>query len=169
MQNTFINIHNKLEWVVYDVTSDEDANTIADFLSDYYIENTKSKTRIQYTSKYIQWLFHFSTCIGIRFKYNKVPVGFISGRLQKTQVFSSVYDMLELEFLCVKTEMRKKNTASILRKQITHMFKAQGYDNVMCCTGSPYSKLTPLYESKMYYRPLNPKKLLRSGIIELEK
>jgi len=179
--NEYIPLPNGYKWYTYDMTNINICNKVSAFLRKHYIPDKKHNYRIQYSGKFLRWLFtvpgRLNICIGVESK-NGIMAGFVSGTIIKMQINKNTTDIVENKFMCVHLQLRKKGLGRQLLKQITKQFeqygqvlqKQQGTKKKLFCVrtiyGSVLEKDTALFTGKYYHRPLNIDNLIDSDLLK---
>lgn len=154
-----------LEWVSLDVNNDHVLNAIHQFLSDHYVTDINNMYRLDYSKEFLKF--------GLKYpNYNKnlnlgllyitpgytTIVGFISGteiilNINKDKNLKSV----DINFLCIHTQLRNKNLAPLLIKEITKRSISLNNEIALYTAAKKITKPFSLsYHNNIY---LNPTKL----------
>jgi len=172
--NEYISLPNGYKWYTYDMNDTNVCNKVSTFLKKHYIPDKRHNYRLQYSEKFLKWLFtvpgRLNICIGV--ESNKdIMAGFITGTIIKMQINNETMDMVEIKFMCIHTQLRKKNLAKLLIKQITRRFeKSEQFkgSEIKAIYGSELEKPELIFTGKYYHRPLNIKNLLDSDLLKME-
>ena len=159
------------EWAILDMNNIEDCTTVAKFLSTHYKNNPKRS--YEYSHEFIQWVLNrpnkLNISIAILSTQTKEIAGFISGSVVKTQIYSDTIDMVQCNFMCVHSVLQGRNVAKRLIKQLSNMFKIDGYNSGYYTTGKIIKQDKNIYKAKYYHRPINVHNYIDAGLLRKEK
>ncbi len=132
-------------------------------MRDNYVEDDDHMFRFDYSKEFLKWhltapgylkIWHAS----IVREDKKQIVGFISAIPVHIVVYGKEVHKVEINFLCVKTELRAKRLAAVLIKEITRRVHLQNIWQAVYTAGVLLPK--PIATCTYYHRNLNIKKLL---------
>ncbi len=171
--NEYIPLPKGYKWYAYEMNDVNVCNKVSTFLKKHYISDKKHNYRLQYSGKFLKWLFtvpgRLNICIGVE-SSKGIMVGFITGTVIKMQINNEAVDIVEIKFMCIHTKLRKKNLAKQLIKQITRQFEESEQfkgSKVKAIYGSELEKPESFFTGKYYHRPLNIKNLLDSESLKM--
>jgi glycylpeptide N-tetradecanoyltransferase len=150
-------------WYDIDINNSGDLNKLYEFLRDNYVEDDDHMFRFDYSKEFLHWhltapgylkIWHAA----ILREDKKQIVGFISGTPVHMLIYKDEVAMVEINFLCVKTELRDKRLAAVLIKEITRRVHLQNIWQAVYTAGVLLPK--PIATCTYYHRNLNIKKLL---------
>lgn len=127
-------------------------NDILEFINTNYTPNKE----LFYTKEYFDWYFKDSIYKNLGIINNNELIGFISGKVVKLYINKEIYDFILINHLTVKKDMRNKNIAILLIKQISQYFLIQNYKYALYSTTVKSPEPLCLLNSYLYYS--NPKK-----------
>ena len=158
-------------WSELDLNEEKTRIEVASFLQNYYIEDEKSKFKIYYTSEFLKWnyvnkKYTPKLTIGIKLKTNNLLVGFIGGKKVKIQINRNILEMIEVNFLCVHSLLRKKGYAEKLIKELERRSLAEEYKHSIFCSTKEIGK--SIFTAEYYHRALNVKKLVDTDFSKIE-
>jgi len=150
-------------WWDVDIHNENDLTKLYEFLRDNYVEDDDGMFRFDYSREFLKW--HLSApgylkqwhCAIIR-EDKKQMMGFISGIPVHMLVYDKHVKMIEINFLCVKSNLRSKRLAPVLIKEITRRVHLQNIWQAVYTAGVLLPK--PISTCTYYHRNLNIKKLL---------
>ena len=159
---------NEFEWFKYDLNDIDNCNTIAEFLDKYYVEDSDGEFRLHYDPEFIEWMYKNSNhiALGVKLKSNGTLIGFICGKIVKTQVNKNKLDMIEVNLLCIHPRLRNKRLAPVLIKELTRQYNLLGYSKGLYTAGNYLP--TPTLTSKYYHKAINVQTLYDTGFIKLD-
>ena len=172
-QYSFIKIskNDYYEWAIMDMSKTEDCTTVAKFISTHY--KTNPKRSYEYSSEFMQWALNRPTklniSIAILSKQTKEMAGFISGSVIKTQIYYDTIDMVQCNFMCVHSRLQGRNVAKKLIRQLSNMFKVNGYNSGYYTTDRVIKQDINIYKAKYYHRPINVHNILDADLLLKEK
>nr|QBK89031.1 MAG: N-myristoyltransferase [Mimivirus LCMiAC02] len=159
------------EWTIMDMSKTEDCATVAKFLSTHY--HNHPRRSYKYSQEYMQWALNrpnkLNISIAILEKKTKTMAGFINGNIIKTQIYHNTIDMVQCNFLCVHSKLQGRNVSKRLIKQLSNMFKINGYNSGYYTTDKIIKQDTNIYKAKYYHRPINVHNILDAGLLRVEK
>ena len=148
---------NKLSWYNIDLSDDE----LYIFLFTNYNESEDGNFRFIYTKKIINWYITQANnldiiCLGV--KYNNNLVACIFGISTFTNIYGSIINQFEINFLCIKKDFRNNRLAPILIGEIARQIK---FKNIYSAIYSSSLKLpNNIVTIHYYHKYINIKKLL---------
>ncbi|KAL0246789.1 hypothetical protein GEMRC1_007996 [Eukaryota sp. GEM-RC1] len=157
------------EWVELDLLDPSDKRQIYELLSHHYVEDDDSMFRFDYSSEFISWAltppgyikeYH----IGIRSSTGAL-LAFISGVPQKLIVRDNEIESVDINFLCVHSQLRSKRLAPVLIKEITRRVNLNGVYFAAFTAGIALP--TPYSDAQYFHRPLNIPKLVEIDFLSL--
>ena len=134
-------------------------------LKHHYSEDNTSKIHPYYSREYIDHILSIGFGLGISAK-DKL-VGFIYCSIDKLNINHTVHKVGNINYLCVHTKLRTLGLAELLIKGITFMAQQSDIKIGMFTTERFLPK--PYMTTKWHYRPLNIKRLLDIGFVEVKK
>lgn len=155
------------EWVVIDITKDDELDMVYEFLLNYYNNDPNVSRRFHYQKDFLRWFltppgYYPDLLLGI--KYNNKLLATIFGIPMKIKIFDKVINTGEVNFLCVHHSLRNKRLAPVMIKEITRRFFLHEWFHAF------YTAVIDLPNTLMktcyYHRPLNVPKLVDIGFIE---
>lgn len=166
--NEYLPLPNGYKWYTYDMNDTNVCDKVSTFLKKHYIPDKKNNYRLQYSGKFLKWLFtapnRLNICIGVE-SDKGIMAGFIAGTVIKMQINNEATDIVEIKFMCVHTKLRKKGLARKLIKQITKQF--DGYKKAIYGSGLEKPDLS-FFAGKYYHRPLNIENLFDSDLLKID-
>lgn len=142
-------------------------NDLSRFLCLNYCKDLNIKFRRQYSPDFLKWTYkpYENIILTIRLKSNNVIIGSICGKVIKIQVNRNVMDMVEVDFLCVNSNLRCKGMSKLLIKELTRLFSLKQYKVGYFITGKKIDSPTCSY--KILTRPLNIQKLMKTKFMRI--
>lgn len=116
-------------WYTFDLTNDKDMDDLHKFLYNYYADTGEDTIKLAYTKETLKW---FLQCPGyypefhIAVKYKDSIVGTIFGVPRTIKVFDKTIKQIEINYLCVREQLRSKRLAPILIKEVTRRVVEKG-------------------------------------------
>lgn len=156
------------EWVKYDFSNVENCKIVANFLDKYYVEDSNREFRLYYSSDLIEWMYKNSNyiAIGVKVTKNNMLAAFICGKIVKMQVNKNKLDMIEVNLLCIHSNLRNKRLTPVLIKELTRQFNLLGYSKGIYTAGAYLP--TPIFTANYYHKAINVQKLCDTGFIKLD-
>jgi glycylpeptide N-tetradecanoyltransferase len=162
-QKEAYNLPKGYAWYDVDINNNNDLTKLYEFLRDNYVEDDDHMFRFDYSKEFLKW--HL-TAPGYLKQWNsaivrsesKQMVGFISAIPVHIVIYNKEVSKVEINFLCVKTELRAKRLAAVLIKEITRRVHWQNIWQAVYTAGVLLPK--PIATCTYYHRNLNIKKLL---------
>ena len=155
------------EWKDVDVTKEADLDRLYEFLKANYVEDEDHMFRFDYSKEFLKWHLTAPGCyknwiLSVvredKVKNKKKMVGFISGIPVKVSINGEVVQMAEINFLCVKREVREHRLAPKLIQEVTRRINCEGIWQAVYTSGTMLPK--PWAKCLYYHRNLNVKKLV---------
>lgn len=154
-----------LKWVSLDMNNDLILNIIHEFLSSHYVTDANNMYRLDYPKEFLKFGLKFPNYkndlnLGLLYvtPQSSTIVGFISGNEIKLNINKDYnFKSVVINFLCIHTQLRNKNLAPLLIKEITK--RSISFDNeIALYTAS--KKITKPFNISYYNNIyLNPTKL----------
>lgn len=165
INNTPTKLPKDFEWLNIDLSNKPHMEQLIYFLNEYYTNN-KQFTQI-HTEEFMQW-YYDSDSILLCVKSSKLNlfVGFICGKIMKTQVNRTIDNFVEVRLLCVHHQLRHKKLVPCLVTELTRQFNLQNYNKALYCANIYINK--PVVSSQYYLRALNVDKLLASEFLKID-
>ena len=156
-----------LFWYNVDIDNLEELDLLYCFLRNYYVGN--DEYRFNYSKNFIQWalkppgykpewILSIRSCIG-----KKPIVGFISATPATISIHQTLYNIVEINYLCLHPKVRNNNLTPILIKEITRRANIHGIWQAVYTAGVTLP--TPISTCTYHHRPLNTKKLMTLNFI----
>lgn len=140
----------------------DDTTRLLKFLNRCYIEDPNSSFLEVFTEDRLKYMLGPAEfCIGVVSKNKPVLAGFISGRIQKTQLKKDQVDVLEVTCLCVHPRLRRKRLTVQLISELKRRALIKNCNQGIFCTERYIPK--PFTTTDLYHRPLNIEKLVDVG------
>ncbi len=159
-------------WSIIDMTNDEDLNEIGSFLAKHYNPTLNKNFNTQYPSDFLKWSICDTKpenleeiCLAIRVKKNNNIAAFIAGIPTYLQVERNKLKVLETNYLCIHTKLRKTGLCNILIKELVRLGTIKGYQQGYFNSYRYIS--SPFYNTKIHNRVLSVSTLLKSGFVKL--
>lgn len=163
---------NIFKWCLIDIANQEELNELSVFLNKYYIEDSNSKYRLNYSSEFLNFCLNYNDdnnkniYLGIRTTDTKSLVAFISGIFINMSINKNTIQVAEINFLCVYPKLRQKRLAPVLIKEITRRI------SLLNCKVAVYTdaNLLPgcICNTQYYHRLINILKLVDIGFTSLD-
>jgi len=160
-------------WYDVDVDNDEELESIYCLLRDHYVEDDDNMFRFDYSKEFLKWAlkppgwkkeWHLS----VRSEKGKKPfLGFITAIPANISVQFITHKMVEINFLCIHSKLRKHRLAPVLIKEITRRVNVNNIFQAVYTAGVTLP--TPFASCQYYHRSLNPKKLIDVRFSYLKK
>lgn len=138
------------------------------FLDKNYIQDAKNHFRFNYIHEFLKNIllsprWNSSKNLGIRFQRNRTICGFVSAINRKLFYFNFYLPISEINFLCVKQNLRKKKLVTILINEIARRQNLIGYLEAIFTTGVSFGDF--IAKTNFYHLYLRKKKLIKFGFI----
>lgn len=165
------NLPSAYEWTVCDMSSDEACAEVYTLLTNNYVEDDDHMFRFNYSKEFLRWAlcspgYFRNWHIGVRAKVSMKLVAFISGIPVKMRVRDRVFEMAEVNFLCVHKKLRSKRLAPVMIKEVTRRIHLENVWQAAYTAGVLLP--TPMTTCQYWHRTLNPKKLVDIGFSRLD-
>ncbi|UKK02363.2 glycylpeptide N-tetradecanoyltransferase 1 [Theileria orientalis] len=151
------------EWVVLDITNEEERTQVYTLLNENYVEDGDSLFRFDYKPGFLLWAlttpnYKKEWQIGVRVSSSKLLVGYITGIPVTVNVMGKNIKAAEINFLCIHKKLRTKRLAPVLIKEITRRVNLCGIWQAVYTAGIVIPK--PIASCRYWHRPLDIKKLI---------
>ena len=98
-------------------------NELYEFLRDNYVEDSDNTFRFDYPVEFLKWAllvpgYQQDWFLGVRYGKKKTLYGFISAIPVTMNVKDQKVKMVEINFLCVKKQLRSKGLGPVLIQEI---------------------------------------------------
>ena len=157
-----------MEWVLIDITNEDELKKVYNFLLEFYYEVEEYKE--QYSYEFLKWQFtpiktknknsHKNILLSIQ--KNKKIIAFFSGLPMKLSVYGVELLVYNISFLCIDSNYRHKRLAELMFKE---MFRRTYLENVFqnifvskLLIPKPFAECTYYYKGLNYLRHKNKKK-----------
>jgi len=160
-------------WYEVDIDDPEELEAIYCLLRDHYVEDDDNMFRFDYSKDFLKWAlkppgwkkeWHLS----VRSDKGKKPfVGFITAIPATISVQFQAHKMVEINFLCIHSKLRKHRLAPVLIREITRRVNVNNIFQAVYTAGVTLP--TPFASCQYYHRSLNPKKLIDVKFSYLKK
>lgn len=148
---TPVQLPDGLEWSACSI------DEAAELLSSHYIRN--DHFRLDYTRDFMEWATEPEWNLGVRNTENGELVGFISGVPSRYRIHDTEVNIVQINFLCVHTDLRNNKLAPLLISEIRRRSNERGIWQAMY---TAVAKLpTPVTKTWYWHRLLNVRKLNR--------
>ena len=155
------------EWRDVDLSKQQDLDKLYEFLKTNYVEDDDHLFRFNYSKDFLKW--HLSPpnyfpewLISIlqndKVKNKKKMVGFIAGLPIKINIHGQDITLAEIDFLCVKKELRSRRLAPVLIQEVSRRIHMRNMWWAVYTSGTLLPK--PFAQCSYYHRNLNVKKLV---------
>ena len=142
-----------LVWTSLDVNDDNTLNIIYEFLKENYVAN--KMYGLEYSKEFLRWSltppgYNKDLHLGLLYKtsYGVFLIGFITGIKLNVCINDKVNELVGINYLSVHKELRNKNIAPLLIKEITRRSVLLNIDVALYTVGK---KITKPF-SKSYYK-----------------
>jgi len=154
------------EWCTLDLTNDEDAHQVYEFLSHNYVEDDDGVFRFDYPVEFLRWTlltpnYNKEWHVGVRAAGQTKLMGFVTGTAIKNNVSGQVTKMVEINFLCVHKKLRDKRLGPVLIKEVTRRVNLQNIWSAYYTSGSMFPH--PFTTAQYFHRTLNAEKNVKTG------
>ncbi len=170
VNNNEITLPKDLSWYNIDIDNIEELSMLYNFLRDHYVGN--EDFRFNYSQEFLLWAlnppgYKKEYILSIRSDIGKKPiVGFISAIPATISVQDKLCEMVEINYLCVHSKIRKCNIAPVLIKEITRRANLNNIWQAVYTAGVTLP--TPISICTYHHRPLNTKKLIDIEFINIK-
>lgn len=164
--NTPTKLPKDFEWCIMDLSNDQQMDQLIYFLNEYYTNN-KQFSQI-HTKEFMQWYYKDGNAILLGVKSSKLNllVGFICGKVIKTQVNRTKDNFVEVKLLCVHHQLRHKKLVPCLVTELNRQFNLLNYNKGLYCANIYINK--PIVSSQFFLRALNVDKLLSCEFLKID-
>jgi glycylpeptide N-tetradecanoyltransferase len=154
------------EWVQLDLSNKEHMERVLILLNTYYTSSTQFSQI--HTEEFMKFYYNDKSCIHLCVKSTKhnLFVGYICGKIVKTQLNRLVDNFVEVRLLCVHQQLRNKKLTPCLITELNRQYANLGYTKGFYSSNVYINK--PLISSKYYLRPINVDKLLNTGFLKID-
>lgn len=161
---------NGFEWSNVNIHNNEQLIELYTLLTNNYVEDDDALFRFDYSPEFLLWALdppnsNVNFLFGVRSSITKKLIAFISGIPTKTQAYNNIFNVVEINFLCVHKKLRSKRLAPVLIKEITRRVNLTGVFQAVYTAGQILP--VPVSSARYYHRSLNPKKLVKIGFSRL--
>lgn len=166
-----LNLPGGFEWSTIDVKDDQQCKDLSDFLATHYLFLNGGTFASDETSiSFIRWNFnspHYnpSFLVGIRASASKKLMGFIAGHPITINLRDDIVDSLEIKFLCVHPKLHGNRMSTVLFNELKRRAVLAGKQVAAFVTKETIAK--PMATSTYWSRPLNIKKVLATGFLQI--
>lgn len=167
VSNTPESLPNVYMWKELDVHNNlDDLADVHKFLNRCNVEDPNSTFIEEFTEERLKYMLGPSKfTLGVVSKDKSVLAGFISGRIQRTQIKQNQLDILEVTSICIHPKIRRKKLAT---KLITELKRRANLDS--CYQGIFSTERyipVPFTSVNLHHRPLNVTSLVDAGFTKL--
>ncbi len=153
------------EWIKLNLSDKNLLDQVITFLNLYYTNNNQF-TQV-HTAEFMKWYYdNDSIMLCVKSSKHNFIVGFVCGKVTKTQVNRNISDYVEVRLLCVHQQLRHKKLVPCLITELTRQFNLLNYDKAIYNTSIYINK--PLISTKYYLRPINVDKLIELGFLKFD-
>ena len=155
------------EWKDVDLSNQSELDKLYEFLKSNYVEDDDHMFRFDYSKDFLKWHLNppgyypewlISVVREDKVKNKKKMVGFIAGLPVKVNIHGTDITLAEIDFLCVKKELRSKRLAPVLIKEVSRRIHMRNMWWAVYTSGTLLP--TPFCQTTYYHRNLNVKKLV---------
>jgi len=165
VSNNMTKLPSDFEWVQLKLSDHNLLDQVVTFLNLYYTNNNQF-TQI-HTAEFMKWYYdNDSIMLCVKSSKHNFIVGFICGKVVKTQVNKLVSDFVEVRLLCVHQQLRHKKLVPCMITELTRQFSLLNYNKAIFNTSLYINK--PLISTKYYLRPINVDKLIEIGFLKID-
>ena len=137
-----------------------------------YVEDDDATLRFDYQKDFIRWClkvpgYYPTWFVGIRLTTDNSLVGFITGVPSSIKIYDRIVDVAEINFLCVRKDMRKYKLAPCLIQEVTRQVHLCGLFQAVYTSGTELPNV--ICSAQYFHRPLQPKKLDAIGFSNFNK
>uniref|UniRef100_A0A3P9I4L5 Glycylpeptide N-tetradecanoyltransferase n=1 Tax=Oryzias latipes TaxID=8090 RepID=A0A3P9I4L5_ORYLA len=150
-------------WDTLDLSNPFVMKELCSLLNENYMEEDDNTIRLDFSSEYLEWALQPPSCqsqwhCGVRVQANKKLVGFIAAVPADVRIYETEKQMVHVKLLCVHKKLRQKRMAPVLVRELTRRVNLQGLYQAVYTADIVLP--TPLSSSRLWHRPLNPRKLM---------
>ena len=162
------------EWKDVDLSQQVEMDKLYEFLKSNYVEDDDHMFRFDYSKDFLKWHlnppgFYPEWLISVlkedKIKKKKKMVGFIAGLPVKVNIHGTDITLAEIDFLCVKKELRSKRLAPVLIQEVSRRIHMRNMWWAVYTSGTLLP--TPFCKTIYFHRNLNVKKLVDIGFTYL--
>ena len=155
------------EWNNVDLSQQKELDKLYEFLKSNYVEDDDHMFRFDYSKDFLKWHLNppgyfpewlISVLQEDKIKKKKKMVGFIAGLPIKVNIHGTDITLAEIDFLCVKKELRSRRLAPVLIKEVSRRIHMRNMWWAIYTSGTLLPK--PFSQATYYHRNLNVKKLV---------
>ena len=155
------------EWKDVDLSKQVEVDKLYEFLKSNYVEDDDHMFRFDYSKDFLKWHLNppgyfpewlISVVKEDKIKNKKKMVGFIAGLPVKVNIHGTDITLAEIDFLCVKKELRSKRLAPVLIREVSRRIHMRNMWWAVYTSGTLLP--TPFCKTTYYHRNLNVKKLV---------
>ncbi|ELP85821.1 N-myristoyl transferase, putative [Entamoeba invadens IP1] len=151
-----------MKYVIVDIDDEKEMDDVYNLLAKNYVEDDDATLRFDYKIDFIKWClkvpnYQRNWFIGIRLENTNELIGFITGVPSLIKIYDKKVPVAEINFLCIKKEMRKFKLAPLLIKEVTRQVHLYGIFQAVYTSGTDLPNVVST--AQYFHRPLNPKKL----------
>ncbi|KAL0237426.1 hypothetical protein PCE1_000823 [Barthelona sp. PCE] len=163
------NLPGGFSWGLININDEEELESLFRFLEHHYVED--DLLRFRYSKKFLKYALSLPNMnpeyvIVIRDANNNI-VGSITGSPAHYKIRNDEYDVVEVNFLCVKKELRNHRITPVLIKELTRRCNINGIFQAVYTAGKPLPR--PFLRSNYYHRLINIEKLIDVGFYDTKK
>ena len=161
-----------MEFCIVDIDNEKEMDEVYILLKENYVEDDDATLRFDYQKDFIKWClkvpgYYPTWFVGIRLKEDHALIGFITGIPTSVKIYDRTVDVAEINFLCVRKDMRKYKLAPKLIQEVTRQVHLTGLFQAVYTSGTELPNV--IATAQYFHRPLNPKKLDVIGFSTLNK
>ena len=162
------------EWKDVDLSQQVEMDKLYEFLKSNYVEDDDHMFRFDYSKDFLKWHLNppgyfpewlISVVREDKIKKKKKMVGFIAGLPVKVNIHGTDITLAEIDFLCVKKELRSKRLAPVLIQEVSRRIHMRNMWWAVYTSGTLLP--TPFCKTIYFHRNLNVKKLVDVGFTYL--
>ena len=155
------------EWKDVDLSVQNELDKLYEFLKSNYVEDDDHMFRFDYSKDFLKWHlnppnFYPEWLISVvqedKVKNKKKMVGFIAGLPITIHIYGTDITLAEIDFLCVKKELRSRRLAPVLIKEVSRRIHMRNMWWAVYTSGTLLPK--PFCQANYYHRNLDVKKLV---------
>ena len=166
---TISNVPTKLptdfEWMNLKLSNKEHMERLLILLNTYYTSSNQFSQI--HTEEFMKWYYdEKSIHLCVKSSKHNLFVGYVCGKIVKSQVNRLKSDFIEVRLLCVHQQLRNKKLVPCLITELTRQFNLLGYDKSFFSSNVYINK--PLISTKNYLRPINVDRLLNTGFLKID-
>ena len=161
------NLPEGFEWKDVDLSKQNELDKLYEFLKSNYVEDDDHMFRFDYSKDFLKWHLNppgffpewlISVVREDKKKNKKKMVGFIAGLPVKVHIHGTDITLAEIDFLCVKKELRSRRLAPVLIQEVSRRIHMRNMWWAVYTSGTLLPK--PFCQTNYYHRNLNVKKLV---------